>query len=73
MKVTFRTTLGSRDAVDLGLDHKVCAIGAKVDVDMKTALILVDRGLCEPFPIKGVPKEAPLAKAKLAAIAKEKE
>ena len=76
MKVTFRTSLGSRDAVALGLDHTQCTIGAKVDVDEKTATALASRGLCEPLPakpIKAVPKPAPLAKAKLAAIAKEKE
>jgi len=60
MKVTFRTNLGSRDAVELGLDHHQCTIGASVEVDDRTAESLAARGLVDPLPpkIKSVPKPA---------------
>ena len=79
MKVTFRTTLGSRDATECGrecgevIDHAACAIGAELDVNEKTAAWLSARGLIEetapvekekPAELKAVPVKPVIGKAK---------
>ena len=71
MEVVFRTNLGSRDAVELGLDHTECVIGAKVNVSEETCDNLVARGLVEPVEkpampktVKAVPPAASIAKSK---------
>jgi len=63
MKVTFRTSLGSRDAFQIGIEHEQCQVGCDAEVSDDAAKWLADRGIVElhgeakPVEVKGVPKE----------------
>lgn len=82
MKVKFRTNLGSRDAVSLGLDQTQCVWGAELTVSGPQGESLADMGVVEvieaekppepPAPvapvIKAVPKDPEVSQAKPPAV-----
>lgn len=77
MKVRFRTNLGSRDAVQWGLDHTKCLAGSELEVSSDTAEALQDRGLAEitekKKSVKAVPNKPAIAETKQPGIKGEEE
>ena len=71
MKVVLRTSLGTRDAGALGLNHEECTDGAEITVADDTGEELIARGLAEstgkpakPKKLEAVPDKPMISKAK---------
>jgi len=73
MKVKFRVNLGSRDAIDLGLDYTKCTKDSELEVSLSSGEQLAKRNLVDVLDIpviEAVPPKPAIAEAKPGSVEK---